>query len=46
MSFQDPDYVERLFPDEQRFTDTSKFKVTIGDEFVVIQKGRILEPGP
>lgn len=42
-AFLDPEYMEKIRPDELRLIDMDSIGVTVGVEYVVIDDGRVVE---
>lgn len=42
-AFLDPEYMEKIRPDELRLIDMERIGVTVGVEYVVINEGKLVE---
>jgi len=42
-AFLDPEYLEKIRPDELKLVDMDSIRVTIGVEYVVIDQGKLVD---
>ena len=41
-AFKDPEYMEKINPDELKFADVDSSVITVGSDYIIIENGEIM----